>query len=474
MNRDQQRLSPAEHENLVAYLDGELNEAESRAIAAKLTYSLTARRELDALERTWQLLDLLPRPQASADLTAKTLAQIEQQALQQDLWFHSANQTLRWAWQALALTVSLLLTLGAGYAGTRWLWPDPMARLARELTLAESLDEYRDVGSFAFLQQLDESPEFNEPSALLPAGRMASTEDNPEERLRRMAPEVREALAERLRRFDLLPEATQAQLRALDQQIAQADPTDQARYRLLLRRFHLWLQTLPTSQRQTLESAEGADRLERVAQLRRAQRDETASRPADLLGRVVLLRAGSLVEAAAQMRVWLQLSPQEKAEFDRTGVRKAGLAKMTNRLHELGKQHSVEESDKSIRSQIQLFRKELQADPEARTKLDQLKAVSKAVAQRWAEHLYFLEHPPAPVDPRRLSRFEAEMPFWLREPLEAFPPDLARQRLTILYRLIFPPGTEMELKEPPAAKPEAPTQKAAPRPPARGPAPPAF
>src|SRR5690348_13404435 len=64
---DQQRLSIDERSNLVAYLDGELNDAQTRAIATKLTQSLTARREVEALQKTWEMLDLLPRPKASED-----------------------------------------------------------------------------------------------------------------------------------------------------------------------------------------------------------------------------------------------------------------------------------------------------------------------------------------------------------------------------------------------------------------------
>jgi anti-sigma factor RsiW len=70
---DQQRLTPDDRSNLVAYLDGELNDAQARAMATKLTQSVTARREADALRKTWELLDLLPRPKASEDFTARTL-----------------------------------------------------------------------------------------------------------------------------------------------------------------------------------------------------------------------------------------------------------------------------------------------------------------------------------------------------------------------------------------------------------------
>ena len=65
--------------------------------------------------------------------------------------------------QRIALTDAFVIGLaaiGLGYAVTRWAWPDPTLRLVRDLTLAEHLDEYEEVGSFEFLNQLAESHEF--------------------------------------------------------------------------------------------------------------------------------------------------------------------------------------------------------------------------------------------------------------------------------------------------------------------------
>ena len=53
MASETQRLTDAERANLVAYLDGELNEAETRALGTKLTQSVTARREIESLQKTW-------------------------------------------------------------------------------------------------------------------------------------------------------------------------------------------------------------------------------------------------------------------------------------------------------------------------------------------------------------------------------------------------------------------------------------
>jgi len=156
---DQQRLSIDERANLVAYLDGELNDAEARSIATKLTQSLTARREVDALQKTWELLDFLPRPKATEDFTARTLSMAAQ--ARDGRIASAANDLVRRAGIGLALAFTSALLFVLGYFLALRVWPDPTARLARDLPIAESLDEYRDVGTFEFLEQLDSSPEFN-------------------------------------------------------------------------------------------------------------------------------------------------------------------------------------------------------------------------------------------------------------------------------------------------------------------------
>ncbi|WP_422926671.1 hypothetical protein [Singulisphaera sp. PoT] len=158
---EQQRLTPAERANLVAYLDGELNEAESRAISTKLTKSPTARREVEVLEKTWEMLELLERPKASEDFTARTLHEVEQLDLKgnkfESALMHAGRRTV----VAALWMVASMVALGGGYAIMQWVLPNPTARLARDLSIAEYLDEYRDAGSFQFLQELESSQEFN-------------------------------------------------------------------------------------------------------------------------------------------------------------------------------------------------------------------------------------------------------------------------------------------------------------------------
>lgn len=160
MGPDQQRLTSAERANLVAYLDGELNEAEAQAIATKLTKSVTARREIEVLEKTWSMLDHLPRPQVSDDFTARTLTEVQRLSTEGDKFESAVRQTTQRFLRVAVWLVVGLLTVGTGYAITQWVWPNPTARLARDLPIAEHLDEYREVGDFELLDILAHSSEF--------------------------------------------------------------------------------------------------------------------------------------------------------------------------------------------------------------------------------------------------------------------------------------------------------------------------
>jgi len=157
---EHQRLRPEERANLVAYIDGELTEAESRALSTKLTHSPTARREVELLKLTWDALDKLPRPEVGDAFHERTLSYVRAVELGRGArfapFFAASGQAARWA-ACLAL---FLATAAAGYAAVRHAWPDPDERLVREMTLAEHLDEYLEVGSFEFLEALKQTPEF--------------------------------------------------------------------------------------------------------------------------------------------------------------------------------------------------------------------------------------------------------------------------------------------------------------------------
>jgi len=168
MATEHQRLDATERYDLVAYLDGELPVDRARALEAKLTRSVSARREIEALEATWSLLDQLPKPEAPPDFTEQTATLARRSGGLEDRLARAAHGAfgtlLKWAAAAAIVGVSTTL----GYAATRWVWPDPTARLARDLTIADRLDAYQEIGSFAFLRHLDHSTVIEEPTDTSP------------------------------------------------------------------------------------------------------------------------------------------------------------------------------------------------------------------------------------------------------------------------------------------------------------------
>lgn len=161
---DHSRLNTDERADLVAFLDRELPEDRSRSLEEKLTRSLSARREIESLKSTWDLLDLLPHPQADALFTDRTITLAINEPGRDEALVSAARGAVRRI-STLLLVVGLAVVGGLiGYAGVRWAWPDPTARLARDLTIAEHLDDYRAAGSLEFLRRLDESTVFKEAS----------------------------------------------------------------------------------------------------------------------------------------------------------------------------------------------------------------------------------------------------------------------------------------------------------------------
>ena len=63
-------------EEIVAYLDGELDPSEADAVAARLSLDPKLRSQADAFQRTWDILDILPRPQPSPNFAARTVSQL--------------------------------------------------------------------------------------------------------------------------------------------------------------------------------------------------------------------------------------------------------------------------------------------------------------------------------------------------------------------------------------------------------------
>jgi len=141
-------------EEIVAYLDGELDsEAEARVVR-KLAEDAAYRSRLGQLQQAWDLLDNLRGAEADDEFTASTVAMVAVQAEQE-----SQSQQLRvvrqrsLAW--LALTAVVLLSAACGYLVLNRRVTQADRNLVRDLPVIERVDEYRYIDDVSFLKSLE-------------------------------------------------------------------------------------------------------------------------------------------------------------------------------------------------------------------------------------------------------------------------------------------------------------------------------
>lgn len=155
------RLSDEERNNLVAYLDGELDAKTSSDIETKLTLDPAARAEVDALKQAWEMLDYLPKAEPSTTFTHRTL---ERLALQTAAVPHvRVGGWLKFAWAA-----GILIALAGGFAATRLVGPTVVEspeveqHLVRHLRAIDKVRVLEQADDVNFLRDLDHPDLFGE------------------------------------------------------------------------------------------------------------------------------------------------------------------------------------------------------------------------------------------------------------------------------------------------------------------------
>jgi anti-sigma factor RsiW len=155
-------LSDEDRANLVAYLDGELAEPAARALEARLATDPQARAEAEGLRRTWEMLDYLPRAEASTTFTHRTLEKLAVQTGPRGV----ARPARRLPWWLLAAgwAAALVLAAGGGLTAANLLWPrapaaaddsaEVEAQIARHRRVLENLRLYEHADDLEFVRQL--------------------------------------------------------------------------------------------------------------------------------------------------------------------------------------------------------------------------------------------------------------------------------------------------------------------------------
>jgi anti-sigma factor RsiW len=148
-------------EELVAYLDGELDAEQSRRIEMRASEEPDARRMLEELDRTWHMLDELDVPATSEDFTRTTLEMVALAAVG-DAEKVKAEAPTKRRRTALRAAAGLIAAAAAGFLIVATLAPDPNSRLLQDLPILENFDQYRQVDSVDFLRALNKNNLFPE------------------------------------------------------------------------------------------------------------------------------------------------------------------------------------------------------------------------------------------------------------------------------------------------------------------------
>lgn len=143
-------------EQLVAYLDGELDANNRSRVEQRLAADAEFRTRLRMLQRTWDALDVLGRADANEAFTRTTVEFVAVKTAQ-DVQHEKQRQVRKRLWTWVAWTACGLASATAGFVVLTQILSRPDRQLVRDLPVIERVDEYRNADSLEFLKALDES-----------------------------------------------------------------------------------------------------------------------------------------------------------------------------------------------------------------------------------------------------------------------------------------------------------------------------
>lgn len=163
-------ITPNLRENLVAYLDGELDDSEALEVERTLTESAEIRQEVEALARTWELLEQLPRVRASSEFTERTMASIQAASAVEETQ-PLLSPVVKRRIGLVSLLGGLIVCAVSGFLFANRAIPEQTETLLRDLPVIEQLELYEEVGDARFLLELEKLGPLSEaPPAESPHG----------------------------------------------------------------------------------------------------------------------------------------------------------------------------------------------------------------------------------------------------------------------------------------------------------------
>lgn len=300
-------------DDLIAYLDGELDNATAEAVEAQLADDPAARSRADEYKRSFDLLDYLPKPEPSATFATRTITRLMPTAV-------SGSQPAiprRKVWpEVLTWAVLAVLAGGMAFAGSR-AWraattPPPADLPLSDLAVIENLPLYAGVDDVRFVRELVRLDPFD-----------ADSTDAAPPRRDALPPADRDRLIEQFRGFSPV---RQHQLRTLHQALTDPNTADRAALVRTVEAYAAWLSRLPDVDRRRVFDAPPEERIDAVQQvIERRWREGLSQKQREELRHVSdpqekqeLLQAYRAQEAARRQewqfaqRQWKELTGKDK------------------------------------------------------------------------------------------------------------------------------------------------------------------
>ena len=148
-------------EELVAYLDGELDTESNRRIERQLSRDVTLRQQLRDLQQSWDLLDHLPRADVDESFTQSTVAIVALRAADEVQQVETADRR-RGRRTLTGAAICAVLAFVAAFGVTRWWTSRANRQLLQDLPVIENIDEYRYAESIDFLRAMEKEGLFVE------------------------------------------------------------------------------------------------------------------------------------------------------------------------------------------------------------------------------------------------------------------------------------------------------------------------
>lgn len=441
-------------EQLVAYLEGELNAEAAREVEALLAGDEAVRARLQLLDRSWQMLDELDTADAGDEFTRSTMELVVVEAGREA---ESESFKALWRrWLAWLLTpLALVASLAAGLATVVQFAPDPDRALADARPVLENLDEYRQVDDVALVRLLAEQGVFAE-----------AAEEPP-------SPLEPVELARRFEQFQRLPAAQRQRIESLHREVA-ADPRSDELLETM-RRYCRFVRTLPAYRRAELLELDRAQRAEQIAKLYQEELRQQARRPGeeDVAG---LLRWMERIGEKQESAILAGLPEQRRRqliELDPAVRRRATMWLAWQRWQMMppGQQRPISDAELAeLRAELTEATRQRM---EAMSPAEQRRLVTSWIRQelrfQWSARRP--RSPLAPADDEQLAQFfENELTAEERHRLMNLPGDEMHRELQRFYIMrlnLLGPSTLTS--PPPAAAPPSPNGKSK-RPAGAGPA----